>query len=188
MRPDVTPISECVLPIFVLSNVSDSLRVLDVIAEAIRRRAKQSLAKQMMNRSKNEDELAKLRDELKDDYERFMVCHLSKECTPLISRCRSLLRFARRMHFRPFSRPWTLVGSVHPLQLHLIHDLRRRYPQAAHAYTFRSLRLPHVSIGMSPRHSTGNHCATAYLGRRAHSGHVYVMALWSSWDRQVRYR
>jgi inorganic triphosphatase YgiF len=113
MRPDVAPISECVLPIYVLSNVSDSLRVLDVIAEAIRRRAKQSLAKQMMNKAKNEDELTKLRDELKDAYERFMVCHLSKECTPLISRYRSLLRFARRMHFRPFSRPWTLVGSIH---------------------------------------------------------------------------
>jgi hypothetical protein len=123
-----------------------------VIAQALKRRAKQSLAKQMINKSKNEDELAKLRAELKDAYERFMVCHRSEGYTPLISRYRSLLSFARRIHFQPFSRPWTLVGSIHLSQLRLIHGLRLRYPQAAYAYTFRSLRLPSVSIGLPPRH------------------------------------
>jgi hypothetical protein len=47
----------------------------------MRRRARQSKATQMLNKSKNEEELTKLRGDLKDAYERFMVCYLRhSEC------------------------------------------------------------------------------------------------------------
>jgi hypothetical protein len=51
-------------------------RVLDTIAITMGRRAKQSKATQMLNKSKNEEELTKLKNDLKDAYERFMVRHL----------------------------------------------------------------------------------------------------------------
>jgi hypothetical protein len=52
---------------------SDFLRVLDAIAKAIERRANESKTKQILNKSRNEQELTKLRAELTDAYNRFMV-------------------------------------------------------------------------------------------------------------------
>jgi hypothetical protein len=48
-------------------------RALTSIASATEPRTKQSLAKQILHRSKNEDDLTKLRDDLEDAYKRFMA-------------------------------------------------------------------------------------------------------------------
>jgi hypothetical protein len=48
-------------------------RMLDTIATTMERRVRQSKATQMLNKSKNEEELTKLKNDLKDAYERFMV-------------------------------------------------------------------------------------------------------------------
>jgi hypothetical protein len=85
MRPDVTPIRECVLFAALPLGGSDFLRVLDAIAEAIERRANESKTKQIFNKSKNEQELTKLRTELTDAYNRFMVCHPPVIFAPLTS-------------------------------------------------------------------------------------------------------
>jgi hypothetical protein len=110
LHPNVTPIRECVCSFHCSLDEPDSSRALDAIAKAIERRAKQSVAKRLMNRSKNEEELAKLRANLKDAHERFMVRHQPNERTPLTWRwSRCLLRSATKTHFRPFLPPPMLV-------------------------------------------------------------------------------
>jgi hypothetical protein len=120
LHPDVTPIRECVSSFHSFLDEPDPFRALDAIAKAIERRAKQSVAKQLMNKSKNEEELAKLRAKLKDAHERFMVRHPPNERMPLTWWwSRSLLRSATKPHFRPFSPPPTLVRP-NPSELSVI--------------------------------------------------------------------
>jgi hypothetical protein len=124
LHPDVTSIRECVPSFHSFLDEPDSFRALVAIVKAIERRAKQSLAKQLMNKSKNEEELAKLRANLKDAHERFMVRHPPTERTSLTwwwSRC--LFRSATKPHFRPFLPPPTLVcASPCELLAILIHS------------------------------------------------------------------
>jgi hypothetical protein len=56
----------------IVPNLSTT-RALTSIADAMEQRTKQGLAKQVFNRSKNEDELTKLRANLQDAYNRFMA-------------------------------------------------------------------------------------------------------------------
>jgi hypothetical protein len=115
LHPNVTPMRECVSSFHCPLDEPDLFRALDAIAKAIERRAKQSVAKQLMNRSKNEEELAKLRANLKDAHERFMVRHPPNVRTLLTWWwSRSLLRFATKSHFRPFLPRPTLVRANPP--------------------------------------------------------------------------
>jgi hypothetical protein len=112
LRPNVTPIRECVCLVHCSLDEPDSFRALDAIAKAIERRANQSVAKQLISRSKNEQELAKLRANLRDAHERFMVRHPpNKRMFLTWWWSRFLLRSATKPHFRPFSPPPTLVRA-----------------------------------------------------------------------------
>jgi hypothetical protein len=75
LRPDVTPIRECVPLSLFPSNVTKSPSVLGAIAKAMELQTKQSLPRRLMDSSKNKEEVTELRAELKGAYIRFMVCH-----------------------------------------------------------------------------------------------------------------
>jgi hypothetical protein len=114
LRPDVAPIRECAPHSLCPLNAADSCSVLDAIVKAMELQKQQSFRKRLMDGSKNKEALADLRAQLKEVYERFMVCHFLNACTSLTSQCSYLLRSARKLHFRSFSLTLTLVRFTYP--------------------------------------------------------------------------
>jgi hypothetical protein len=167
LRPDVTPIRECVSLFLCLWDVNNSHSVLGTIAKAMELHTKQSLPRRLMDSSKNKEELTELRSELKGAYIRFMACYFKYELTSLILQCSSLPRYERKVHFRSSSLTPTLVRFIYPNLLNQTPEPPRRETQQTEPNLLCTPRLPRVSVRLSPRHSSGDPCQYAGLGRKA---------------------
>jgi hypothetical protein len=159
---------------------SDCLRVLDTIARFVERRAKESKAKQVINKSKNEQELTKLRVGLDDAYNRFMVWSspevintsdlvvavqvssqiLSQSAISALLTTTSILLTTASTLLTDAD-----TSSSQPTRASQNPHTPCRHPRQAHAYFVRALRLSCIPVRLSPGHSTDDSRTNAHLGR-----------------------